>query len=59
MIKETGSWQNESYNPLHGMKNLECPQYTRPENFRDIKVPEILLGGDQKAIGQWREKNAG
>ncbi len=31
------------------------PEYTRPYNFRGIKVPDILLSGDSKAISRWRE----
>ena len=31
------------------------PEYTRPYNFRGLKVPDILLSGDSKAISQWRE----
>jgi len=37
---------------------LDCPHYTRPENFRDEKVPEVLLSGDHKAIEQWRLKQS-
>jgi tRNA (guanine37-N1)-methyltransferase len=37
--------------------NLEFPQYTRPENFRDMKVPEVLLSGNHAAIARWREEN--
>ncbi|QQR82058.1 MAG: tRNA (guanosine(37)-N1)-methyltransferase TrmD [Deltaproteobacteria bacterium] len=33
---------------------LEYPQYTRPPEFRDKKVPEILLSGDHKKIENWR-----
>ena len=33
---------------------LEYPQYTRPEEFRGMKVPEILLSGNHGAIKQWR-----
>ncbi|MBA7714023.1 tRNA (guanine-N(1)-)-methyltransferase [subsurface metagenome] len=35
---------------------LEYPQYTRPEVFRDMKVPDILLSGDHKKIRQWRQQ---
>jgi tRNA (guanine37-N1)-methyltransferase len=35
---------------------LEYPQYTRPEVFRDMKVPEILLSGDHKKIAEWRQQ---
>lgn len=34
--------------------NLEFPQYTRPENFRGMKVPKILLSGNHAAIDKWR-----
>lgn len=35
-------------------ETLEFPQYTRPEEFRGMKVPEILLSGDHGKIAQWR-----
>jgi tRNA (guanine37-N1)-methyltransferase len=35
---------------------LDCPYYTRPENFRGLKVPEILLSGNHKKIEEWRIK---
>ena len=37
---------------------LEYPQYTRPEVFRGMKVPEILLSGDHGKIAQWRQQQA-
>jgi len=37
---------------------LEYPQYTRPEVFRGMKVPEVLLSGDHSAIRRWRRKRA-
>ena len=33
---------------------LEYPQYTRPADFRGLKVPAVLLGGDHKKIEQWK-----
>lgn len=36
---------------------LEYPQYTRPEVFMGLKVPEILLSGDHKKIEKWRQEN--
>ena len=33
---------------------LEYPQYTRPEIWHDKEVPEVLLSGNQKKIGDWR-----
>jgi len=37
---------------------LGHPQYTRPEEFRGWKVPEILLGGHHQLIEEWRRKTA-
>lgn len=34
---------------------LEYPQYTRPANFRGIKVPNVLISGDHSAIARWRQ----
>ena len=33
---------------------LEYPHYTRPENFRGMKVPDVLLSGHHQKIRQWR-----
>jgi len=35
---------------------VEFPQYTRPEKFLDLQVPEVLLSGDHAKIEQWREE---
>ncbi len=37
---------------------LEHPHYTRPANFRKMKVPEVLLSGDHQKIEAWRKKEA-
>jgi tRNA (guanine37-N1)-methyltransferase len=37
---------------------LECPQYTRPEVFRDMKVHDILLSGDHGKIAEWRRQQS-
>jgi len=37
---------------------LEYPQYTRPEVFRGMKVPDILLSGDHGKIAEWRRRQA-
>ncbi len=37
---------------------LEYPQYTRPDEYRGMRVPEILLSGDHAAIETWRLKMA-
>ena len=35
---------------------LEYPQYTRPEEFRGMKVPQVLLSGDHERVRQWRRE---
>ncbi|MCK4518776.1 MAG: tRNA (guanosine(37)-N1)-methyltransferase TrmD [Candidatus Omnitrophica bacterium] len=37
---------------------LEHPQYTRPANFRGLKVPEILLSGNHRLIKEWKRKQS-
>lgn len=41
----------------HG-ENLEFPQYTRPEEFRGMKVPDVLLNGHHGEIAKWRAQNS-
>jgi len=37
---------------------LDCPQYTRPADFRGWKPPEVLLSGNHEEIRRWRQKAA-
>jgi tRNA (guanine37-N1)-methyltransferase len=37
---------------------LEYPQYTRPEEFRGQKVPDVLRSGNHAAIARWRRKES-
>lgn len=39
-------------------ETLEFPQYTRPETFRGMQVPKVLLSGNHAAIEQWRQENS-
>jgi len=39
-------------------KAIEHPHYTRPEIFRDKKVPDVLLSGNHAEIEKWREKHS-
>lgn len=39
-------------------ETLEFPQYTRPDEFRGMKVPEVLLSGNHAAIAKWRQENS-
>ena len=37
---------------------LQGPQYTRPESFEGVRVPEVLLSGDHTAIAKWRQRQS-
>jgi tRNA (guanine37-N1)-methyltransferase len=37
---------------------LDCPHYTRPAEFRGIKVPDVLLNGNHAEIEKWRAEKA-
>ena len=37
---------------------LDCPHYTRPEEYRGRRVPEVLLSGNHELIRRWRLKQA-
>jgi tRNA (guanine37-N1)-methyltransferase len=37
---------------------LEAPSYTRPARWRDLAVPEVLLGGDHAKIDRWRHEES-
>jgi tRNA (guanine37-N1)-methyltransferase len=37
---------------------LDCPQYTRPETYSGLKVPEVLMSGHHENIRRWRLKQA-
>lgn len=39
-------------------ETLEFPQYTKPAEFRGMKVPEVLLSGNHGAIAKWREEQS-
>ena len=46
----TDSFQIES--------GFDCPQYTRPEKYKGMKVPDVLLSGNHNNINIWRNKKA-
>lgn len=39
-------------------ETLEFPQYTRPAEFRGMKVPDVLLSGNHAQIAKWRQENS-
>ena len=44
------------YNKKTKKFNIEYPQYTRPEVFKDLRVPQVLLSGHHQKIKEWRKK---
>lgn len=50
---ESFSFENEA-----GQKFIEYPQYTRPENFKGLEVPKVLLSGNHKEIEKWRKEKS-
>ena len=53
-VLKPGSSDNETFE--NGM--LEYPQYTRPEVFHDMKVPDVLLSGNHKEIEKWKNEQS-
>ncbi len=53
-----GGEQSAEIESFSDGETLEFPQYTRPEEFRGMKVPEVLLSGNHAAIEQWRQENS-
>jgi tRNA (guanine37-N1)-methyltransferase len=54
VIEKEGAVQIESFTDAG---DIEFPQYTRPEDFKGLKVPPVLLSGNHKEIDQWRKEN--
>lgn len=56
VLGDKRSADDESFSAEHGL--LESPHYTRPPEFRGMKVPEILQSGHHGKIDQWRRDQA-
>ncbi|TFZ04299.1 tRNA (guanosine(37)-N1)-methyltransferase TrmD [Ramlibacter rhizophilus] len=55
VLNDAGSHQEDSFNPaLDGL--LDCPHYTRPENWQGQGVPAPLLSGHHAQIERWRRE---
>lgn len=54
VVGKEGSVRNDSF--AGGI--LDCPQYTRPREFRGHEVPPVLFSGDHGRIERWRRKKA-
>ena len=53
-VISNGSLVDESF----AGEGLEYPQYTRPAEFKGVKVPEVLLSGNHKLIDEWRREQS-
>jgi len=54
VVSDAESVKNESFEN----SRLDYPHYTKPADFRGLKVPSVLLSGNHKAIKEWRSKRA-
>src|SRR5437879_1542777 len=55
VLSSSDAWREESHS-LEGL--LEYPQYTRPIDFRGLRVPDILLSGHHAQVAAWRRRQA-
>lgn len=53
-----GDETSSRYDSFSNAGLLEHPQYTRPREFRDMTVPEILLSGNHEAIAKWQHEQS-
>ncbi len=64
VLNNSSSAINESFAAIENAQHtvdshiLDCPHYTRPEEFEGERVPEVLLCGDPKRVERWRRKRA-
>jgi len=56
VVGKNESVAEESFSERLNRKK-EYPHFTRPEDFRGMKVPAVLLAGDHSAVQKWRRKN--
>ncbi len=54
VLKKEDATVNESFS----FNLLEAPQYTRPEIWKDLKVPKVLLSGNHKLIEEWKRNSS-
>ena len=55
VLSTSDAWRDESY-ASEGL--LEYPQYTRPVEFRGMRVPDVLLSGHHAQVAAWRRRQA-
>jgi tRNA (guanine37-N1)-methyltransferase len=54
VLSSSEAWRDES----HAQGLLEYPQYTRPAEYRGLRVPEVLLSGHHAQVAAWRRQQA-
>lgn len=52
LLGNKGSFENDTFQDYL----VKYPQFTRPQDFEGLKVPEVLMSGNHKLIGDWRSK---
>lgn len=57
VLEKSEAREIESFSD-NDLKSIEYPQYTKPEEFKGLKVPDILLSGNHKEIEKWRKDNS-
>ena len=55
VLSTSDAWRDESHS-FDGL--LEYPQYTRPVEFRGLRVPDVLLSGHHAQVAAWRRREA-
>lgn len=53
-----GGEQSAEIESFSDGKTLEFPQYTRPEEYKGMKVPDVLLSGNHAEIAKWRKQQS-
>jgi len=56
VLGDAASADDDSFSGVDRL--VEGPQYTRPREFRGLRVPEVLLSGDHRRIADWRREQA-
>ncbi len=57
VLGDERSRDTDSFSADRG-SSLDAAYYTRPPEYRGIKVPDILVSGNHAAIAEWRERSA-
>lgn len=58
VLKDPNATVNETHSEIEGKRILEGPQYTRPEEYNGLKVPDVYLSGDPLKIKKYKESES-